>query len=540
MTTLTAPAATILIVDDELKNRKLLEILLRPEGYRTLSAANGDEGLAIAQMAPDLILLDIMMPGIDGYEVAERLKSNPDTSNIPIIMVTARTGRPALLAGLQAGAEDFLTKPVDRMELSLRVRNLLRLKALGDLQKRSLDLELQVHARTADLQRSTELQLKEAARQMAILNSLPAHIALLDREGFIISVNDEWRQFADANLLGNADHGVGMNYLDICGEALGENAWGAGESEEGIRAVLNGEAKTFSIEYPCHSPSEKRWFQMTVTPLMPHELRGVIVMHVNVTARRQAQNEISRLNTELEERVRQRTHQLQVANQELEAFSYSASHDLRTPLSAIDGYSSLLVRELGTTTASERSKHYLARIRAGVMQMGELIDALLSLAQLSRTSLRRDTVDLSAMARAILLGLQERQPERRATFDVQPGLYAKGDVHLLQRVLDNLLGNAWKFSAGQAETRITFMRETDAAGEEVYLVRDNGAGFDMAYAGKLFGAFQRLHSDAQFVGTGIGLATVHRIITRHGGLIWAESVSGAGASFHFTLGQPQD
>ena len=168
--------------------------------------------------------------------------------------------------------------------------------------------------------------------------------------------------------------------------------------------------------------------------------------------------------------------------------------------------------------------------------MGELIDALLSLAQLSRTSLQRDVIDLSAMAEAILLGFQERQPERQAKFDVQPGLVAKGDARLLQRVLDNLLGNAWKFSAKQLVTHISFTHQIDANGETVFVVLDNGAGFDMDHAGNLFGAFQRLHTDEQFSGTGIGLAIVHRIITRHRGCIWADSAPDKGSAFHFKLG----
>ncbi len=241
---------------------------------------------------------------------------------------------------------------------------------------------------------------------------------------------------------------------------------------------------------------------------------------------------------ELEKRVLDRTAELEAANQELEAFSYSVSHDLRTPLSAIDGFSSLLDQELGASVPSDRSRHYLSRIRAGVSQTGELIDALLSLAQVSRTSLRRDSVDLSAMAHAVVDGYREREPERRVLLDIQPGLLAQGDPRLLKQVLDNLLGNAWKFSGRQPQSRIAFMRETRPDGEQVYVVQDNGAGFDMAYADKLFGAFERLHTISEFSGTGIGLATVHRIITRHGGRVWAESAPGQGACFHFTLGGP--
>jgi signal transduction histidine kinase len=248
------------------------------------------------------------------------------------------------------------------------------------------------------------------------------------------------------------------------------------------------------------------------------------------------QEKVLSLNADLEERVRQRTAQLQVANHELEAFSYSVSHDLRTPLTIIAGYSSLLGKEMGTSAATERGKDYLERISAGVVQMGELIDALLALAQVSRTSLRRESVDLSALAETLLNSHREREPGRLAQLVIQPGLVVQGDPGLLRQVLDNLLGNAWKYSSKQPQTHIAFVCESGLDGAAVYAVRDHGAGFDMAYSDKLFGAFQRLHTASEFEGTGIGLATVHKIITRHGGRIWAESAPGQGATFYFTLG----
>jgi light-regulated signal transduction histidine kinase (bacteriophytochrome) len=227
-----------------------------------------------------------------------------------------------------------------------------------------------------------------------------------------------------------------------------------------------------------------------------------------------------------------------LANQELESFSYSVSHDLRTPLSAVDGFASLIEMSMEGLPDSQigKSRHFLQRIRAGVVQMGELIDALLSLAKLAREPLRSEQVDLSAMAAEVLASLGERDPSRVLQAQIEPGLGATGDHRLLRQLMENLLGNAWKFSAGQAITRISFGQETDADGKPVFYVKDNGAGFDMAHADKLFAPFQRMHSPSQFEGSGIGLATVRRIVSRHGGRIGAAAAVGEGARFWFTLG----
>ena len=226
--------------------------------------------------------------------------------------------------------------------------------------------------------------------------------------------------------------------------------------------------------------------------------------------------------------------QLEAANKELEAFSYSVSHDLRAPLRAIDGFGQALLEDYANKLDDE-GKDYLQRVRMGSQQMGQLIDDLLNLSRVSRKELSLATVDLGSLAQAIAAELKRSEPERQVEFVVAEGLFAKGDERLLRVALENLLGNAWKFTGKGSKARIEFgMTPTD--GRQVFYVRDNGAGFDMAYADKLFGAFQRLHKSSEFAGSGIGLATVQRIIHRHGGRVWAEGAAGKGATFHFTLG----
>jgi signal transduction histidine kinase len=242
--------------------------------------------------------------------------------------------------------------------------------------------------------------------------------------------------------------------------------------------------------------------------------------------------EVQSLNAELEARVRQRTAELEATNRELEAFSYSVSHDLRAPLRSVDGFS-LALEEDFREFLNDEGRDYIRRIRAGVQKMGQLIDSLLQLSRITRAEISREEVNLSALAEEAVRDLRAQNPDRRMEFAIESGLMVYGDPRLLRVALENMLGNAVKFTAKQVEARIEFGR-SQATGE--YYVRDNGAGFDMRYADKLFTAFQRLHGDKDFKGSGIGLATVSRVIRRHHGTMRAEGVIDSGATFWFTLG----
>jgi PAS domain S-box-containing protein len=275
--------------------------------------------------------------------------------------------------------------------------------------------------------------------------------------------------------------------------------------------------------------------QLSAGALEAHGMWALWVVAADLTERRAALESIRRLNAGLEQRVRERTAALEEANGEMEAFVYSVSHDLRAPLRVMDGFGRILEEECAGHLG-EAGMDSLRRVREASRRMARLIDDLLRLSGLGRAAMRREPVDMGALARELETEFRRHEPQRRVVFTVGEDMRAEADPGLIRAVLENLLGNAWKFTGREPEARIEFGRE-ERDGETVFFVRDNGVGFDMAYAGKLFGPFQRLHARENFPGTGVGLASVQRIIRRHGGRVWVDSAPGRGATFYFTLGK---
>jgi len=329
-------------------------------------------------------------------------------------------------------------------------------------------------------------------------------------DGYFKRLNSSWRQCLGYEI----EELLARPYIDFVHPDDRQATVG-----ESARLSGGGIVLSFDNRYR-HKDGSYRWLSWTATPV-PTE--GLIYASArDVTERREAEGELRRANDAAE-----------IANKELEAFSYSVSHDLRAPLRGIDGFSQALIEDYGGTLDAG-ARHYLQRVRAATQRMSSLIDDMLTLSRISRTEMRLEAVDLSTLVRSIAQELQGREPERAATFVVPEGLEARGDQRLLRIALENLLANAWKFTRKQPQARIEFGRAA-IDGKSPYFVRDNGAGFDMAHAGKFFGPFQRLHSVEEFEGTGIGLATVQRVVRRHGGRVWAEGAVGKGATFYFTL-----
>jgi len=401
----------ILVVEDSATQAKALDLILTSEGFEVDVAPDAEQGLGrIGGGKPfDLVISDILMPGMSGYELCRKVKENRATKDIPVILLTTLNDPLDIIQGLESGADNFITKPYEATYLVGRVNSMLanrRLRSAGTLK-------------------------------------------------------------------------VGVEILFL--------------------------GKRFTIT------SEKE----QILDLLVSTFEDIVRTNRELQASQNA---------------------LAAANRELEAFSYSVSHDLQAPLRSIVGFSRALAEDCADRL-DERGVDYLGRIQGAVTRMGHLIDDLLGLARVSRAELKRVAVRVDDLVRNCAKDLEQREPSRSVKWSINGEIRANADLPLVKIVLENLLANAWKFTRKRAGAHIE-VGQGQRGAERSYYVRDNGAGFDMAHADKLFAPFQRLHSADEFEGTGVGLATVQRIVHRHGGRIWAESEPDHGATFFFTLGEP--
>ncbi|MCX6199436.1 MAG: PAS domain S-box protein [Bacteroidetes bacterium] len=369
-------------------------------------------------------------------------------------------------------------------------------------------------------------------QQSSILNALPANITLLDRAGTIIAVNESWKKFGDENNLQGSQYCVGDNYIAVCQKATGAEKYEADLMAAGTQQVLNGTLPEFAMEYPCHSPTTKRWFRVEVRPLLEKKQSGVVIMHINITERKMAEIAIQELNENLELRVTERTTELTEANKALEAFSYSVSHDLRAPVRAVTSFTKIIQKEYGAGFDADCNELF-EHIETSSKRMNAIIDDLLNLAKYEKEKLRLAPLDMSKLVKNIWDNISF-STSHKAILQLADLPLANADESMIEQVLVNLISNAVKYSS-KKEKPMVIVGYEKADVTITFFVKDNGAGFDMKNYNRLFGAFQRLHGTSEFEGTGVGLHLVKRIVERHGGAVWAESKIDEGATFYFTL-----
>jgi PAS domain S-box-containing protein len=455
----------------------------------------------------DVITSDHAIPLFSAPAALTLAKSlRPD---VPFIIVSGEIDLNLAVSLMQAGARDFVQK-----------RELARLVAV--IERELHEVELSREHKMAE----HALHISEA-RYRRLFETAQDGILILDAgTGEIIDVNPFLM-----DMLGYAKE-----------QLLGRKLWEIGHFKdvEAAKAAFDQLSDTGYIRYenlPLESIDGRRLeVEFVCNVYLVDDVKVAQCNIRDITVHKRTESELRKLNLELDQRVRARTIQLEIFNQDLDSFSSSVSHDLRAPLRRISGFVEALW-EGYTDKQSDESLHLMERIRSSVVRMNDLVDALLELAQLFSGVKKCLTVDLSALARQIACELRQTQPDRQVEFVIAEGITTCGDPQLMRIVLENLLSNAWKFTAPIDLVRIEFDALVQANGSVAFFVRDNGVGFDMTYVSKLFGPFQRLHSDKVFPGTGIGLATVQRIIHRHFGRVWAQGEVNKGATFYFTIGR---
>ncbi|MBZ9713632.1 sensor histidine kinase [Deinococcus multiflagellatus] len=370
----------------------------------------------------------------------------------------------------------------------------------------------------------------------AALDALSDTIAIVDEGGVIRATNAAWQGFMQANGGDPETCSVGANYLDTCDRAQGPCADEGRPVASGLRAVLDGTSPEFSLEYPCHSPDEQRWYCVHIKPFRSDDQRYATVLHENVTDRKLTEIRASDLDAEVAQGVRTQTADLRQENSELDAFIGAVSHDLRAPVRHLQGFLGLL-RRRGQERLNADDRQMLDVLDASATRLGHMIDELLGLSRVSQRALQIRPVNL---AQVVLRAWANMAPETQGRdIDWVAGdlPVLQGDADLLQLAFENLLSNAVKYTGGRATARIE-VGAREEQGSWVVFVQDDGVGFDPRYTHRLFGAFQRLHPEKEFQGIGLGLVNVKRIIERHGGEIWAQSQPGDGAIFSLRFPKP--
>jgi len=387
-------------------------------------------------------------------------------------------------------------------------------RAEEEIRKLNTELEQRVRERTAELEAANRALRTSEQEFRSLAESMPQIVWATRADGWNIYFNQRWMDYTGLTL----EESYGEGWITPFHPDDKQRAWDAWQ-----RATKNRD----SYDLECRlRRADGVYYWWLIRGLPQVNADGKILKWFGTCT------DIEDIK-ETEKETRRLNDQLAAANKELEAFSYSISHDLRTPLRSIDGFSQALMDDY-QDKLDDTAKSYLARVRKATQNMGCLIDDVLKLSRLTRSELHHESVDLSTMVRAISDTLQQNNPDRTADVIIREGVFVNGDPGLLKIALENLMNNSWKFSSKEARPQVEF-GTTVKEGKTVYFIRDNGVGFDMAYVDKLFGAFQRLHTSFEFPGTGIGLATIQRVINRHGGQVWAEAVVGKGATFYFTL-----
>ncbi len=603
------------MVDDKPANIFALENLLIARDRILLQATDGKEALKITlNKDVDLVILDVQMPGMDGFEVAQILKSNKRTKNIPIIFVTAESKeRKFMIKGYDEGAIDYLFKPLDPEIVKAKVTVLLKIQLQKkELLEKNLSLEksallinnsadiigiidistfrieeinnafTSILGYTPEEARGTMLPfflgtedrawLRDLGRQSKDRLSFETRVYCKDRSAkwlhWMVVVKDgKWfvnarditevkevekirnylstvvKQSTDAIYIHDHEgkiiswnEGAEKIYGYSETEALKMKIWNIipeymeNEIEDNMQIIFSGE-KIQALEtkrITKHGKIIDVLFSASVIMDPGGGLKSIAITERDITEQKITDERIRQLNTDLHDNVLQ----LESTNRELESFSYSVSHDLRAPLRALNGYARMFEEDY-MLVLDDEAKRLLRNIQGNALKMGKLIDALLAFSRLGRKEVQRSATDMEMMVENIIAELR-KSSEHHATIKIDPLPQAEADHALLNQVWENLISNAIKYSSKKEKPEI----EIGSAASETeitYFVKDNGSGFDMEYADKLFGVFQRLHNPREFEGTGVGLAIVHRIIIKHGGRVWADAKKNEGAAFYFTL-----